>query len=69
MTGSVTAGVQAVQDITYAQVTVDFITYNSLLHWTSVPDSDPASHQCTTHGSSAGGILIIDQRIYKILNP
>lgn len=69
MTGSVKAGVQAVQDITYAHVTMDFITYDSFLHWASVPDSDPASHQCTTHGSSAGGILIIDQRIYKILNP
>lgn len=69
MTGSVTAGVQTVQDIIYAQVTMDFITYNLLLHWASVPVSDPASHQRTIHWNSVEGILIIDQRIHKFLNP
>lgn len=59
MRGSITAGVQAVQDITYTQsnyLELPYRTYNSLLYWAFGPDSDPASHYSATHRNSVGGI-------------
>lgn len=58
MRGLITAGVQAVQDITYTQSNYLELPYTSLLYWAFGPDSDPASHHSTTYRNSVGGIFL-----------
>lgn len=62
MRGLITAGVQAVQGITYTQsnyLELPYRTYNSL-DWAFGPDSDPASHHSTTYRNSVGGIHLYE---------